>query len=226
MTLGRLVFIAFVALAYLALRMPPSEASPSGAAQGGTPAAGILQTIEAIAAMETAMAIGAPVTAPAVTPAATEATPNSLSCAAESGETRSWEDVLAIIGSQDLAISDPVAGETPTSVEVPLGVPAGDELAAAVADTLRGEAACFNANMKPRAFAYSTEDRFRREPLLVSTERIDIIAVTNASRLDDGRVGAFGIFTDQSGKATTKYYVFVQEVGRWLIDESIAFGGT
>jgi hypothetical protein len=112
---------------------------------------------------------------------------------------------------------------------VPVGQPADAETTAAVEETLRDEAACFNEGKALYAFAYSTNERFNRDPALVwmpyRIDHIDVISVTNVSKLDDGRVGAFCVFALQPGGPTTKYCVFALHDTRWLIDETISLGG-
>ena len=168
-------------------------------------------------------------------------TPDPAECQVEA---RPVEDFLAA-----------AAGATPeatpaaeTVAEVPLGEAADTETVAGVTATVREILACFNAGAFPRALGLFSDNALRRfgqeDPLseeelrgiLAATpeavpaeQRSTLLALTDVMALEDGRVGALLVTTDAFVGTDTVYLVFVQEDGRWLVDDIIEFlepGGT
>ena len=177
----------------------------------------VAETAEAaLAAAQTAEAVLSP-------------TPEPAACDEADIQPRSVSEIASFVDQTGEAAATPVGTPRPASITVPVGEPADAETATAVEDTLRREAACFNEDKVLHAFAYSTDERFHRDPALISMpDRIELIEVdfvTNVSVLPDGRVGALCVFTLQPGGQTTKYCMFALHDARWLIDETIPLGG-
>ena len=130
------------------------------------------------------------------------------------------------------------------SVPVPLGEPADAETVAGVTATVREVFACFNAGDFGRATALFSEDLTRQfgpspeetpedvRAFLEMAEpapeegRIQLLAVTDVSVMEDGRVGAFVVSVDPTVPpegAETALVLLVEEGDRWLVDEVVEF---
>ncbi len=148
------------------------------------------------------------------------------------------EEFLAITAAATPGAAAPVG----TAVEVPLGVAADAEMVAGVTATAGEILACFNAGDFLRAFSLFSDNAVRRfievdpiseEELRSSSEAIPeaapteqqstLLALTDVMELEDGRVGAFLATTDPFVGPDTVYIVFVQQDGRWLVDDIIEF---
>lgn len=130
---------------------------------------------------------------------------------------------------------------------MPEGEPADPATVAAVLETVRQLAACINAgDFYLRYAALFTDDYFQREfaqygplpeeeraalqaspqPLPIGSQAA-LLAVVEVRELADGRVaGLFDVqdpFADPPG-ASRFYWEFVEEDGRWLIDEQFMLG--
>jgi len=127
----------------------------------------------------------------------------------------------------------------PTPFAVPDGSLADAETARAIEAVARESVACRNAGDFPRAYALFT-DRFvaallgppdTLDPDLLArlalpptpvprAERLTLDSVTEVRSLADGRVGAI-IVTRNAEQVYADYLYFVDQDGRWLIDERV-----
>jgi len=131
------------------------------------------------------------------------------------------------------------------NLPLPLGEPADAATVAGVVATVRELYACQNLGENGRFFAFFTDDALRGfgpppefgladmpailtglpEPV-PAAERVRLLAVTDVSVMADGRIGAIVISDDPpippEGPQTT-LVLFVEEGGRWLIDELVLF---
>ena len=161
------------------------------------------------------------------------------------GEPRSADDLLALWYAPDGtpigSWATPVADEELTEITIPIGAPADDATTAAVTAVVEEVFACFDAGDSLRAFALFTDDlaaMFGPEPgtsfedaqAFVTApaepappgEESEIVAVTNAVTLADGRVGAF-VIERFGGIVSASYAIFEQDGDQWLVDEVIEF---
>lgn len=133
-----------------------------------------------------------------------------------------------------------------TAAPVPLGQPADAEIVAAITATVREWYACANARDFGRVVAFmsdrlvdslfSAEDgltlEFVRSHVGPPTEPKPreewqrLVAVTDVSVMEDGRVAAF-LIEDSPARPpdgpTTELLIFVEERGRWVVDEILEF---
>ncbi len=165
-------------------------------------------------------------------------TPDPAECQVE---PRDMEEFVGIA-----AEATPTGGMTGTgTVEVPVGELADAETVAAVTAVTREIYACFNAGDFRRAFSLLTDDAVRgfaevdpipeeelrgflgATPEAVPAEsRGSILAITDVVLLADGRVGALVASVDPTQPEeglTTVHLTFVEEVGRWLVDDFVEF---
>jgi hypothetical protein len=151
---------------------------------------------------------------------------------------RPVEEILALN-----AEATPTAGRAdPETVEVPVGAPADAETVAGVTATVREVFACFNAGDVRRAFSLLTDERIRaflgEDPIpeevlggfletapeaVPAEQRLTLLAVSDVSELEDGRVGAFVVTTDPLAGPDTVYILFAQADDRWLVDDVVEF---
>ena len=123
-----------------------------------------------------------------------------------------------------------------TAVEVPLGQAADAEIVAGVITTVREALACGAAGDVHRVYSLYSEDAIRMVPEVVmdailtwtpeavpAEERVTLLAVTDVMALGDGRVGAFLVRTHPVSGPDTIYVTFVNEDGRWLVDDLVHF---
>lgn len=129
-------------------------------------------------------------------------------------------------------------------IDIPVGDPADAETMDAITATVRELFACVNAGDFLRATALYSDDFVRRiapDPSvsqeeidsflateaapLPENERLVLIAVTNVTVTDDGRVAAIVVSNDPAvdgpGGTETSLVYFVERDGRWTLDESI-----
>jgi hypothetical protein len=141
----------------------------------------------------------------------------------------------------DAAAATPVDQQTVTEVNIPVGPPAGDAIAAGVTLTVHEVFSCFEAGDFPRATALFTDDLVRQfgpEPGATEEDVIDfleatpepapedqatdILAVTDVMLLEDGQVRAFVVDSSPDG-LNTAFVIFEHEGARWLVAEVIEF---
>ena len=170
-------------------------------------------------------------------------TPDPAECTAE---PVALDELLALTGATPIpgAPSGGMEEETaatPEAFTLPEGAPADDETVAAVTASLREALACLNTGNFLTAFAFFSEDFQRRDleefPIteadvaffeatpeaLPAEMHASLLAVREARMLEDGRVGALveTIFPDEAPGPQVDFIIFVQEDGRWLLDEII-----
>jgi hypothetical protein len=173
-------------------------------------------------------------------------TPDPADC---TGEQRDAGELLALWYTPDggqVAVTPPAADAT--SVTIPLGPPADEATAAAVADTVSQVFACFAAGDALRAYAFFTDDlalQFGPEPgtpreeaeafLAAPLEMLEeegeepvggeaaagqIVAVTDVMELPDGRVGAIAVERSEGG-IDSVFLILERDGDRLLADELI-----
>jgi hypothetical protein len=128
-------------------------------------------------------------------------------------------------------------------IDIPVGEPADAETIDAVTLTVREVFACFNAGDFARALSLFSDNlvaSFGPEPgesmedvrgfleaepePAPEDQRIVLIAVTDVVVMEDGRVGAIVVSNDPTVEPEgmeTALVIFVEEDGRWLVDEVI-----
>lgn len=170
-------------------------------------------------------------------------TPDPAECTAE---PVTLDELLALTGATPIP-GTPSGGmeeetaATPEAFALPEGEPADDETVAAVTDTLRETLACINTGNFLTSYAFFSDDFKRRDleefpiteadvPFFAATPEAlpaemhaSLLAVREARVLEDGRVGALveTIFPDEAPGPQVDFIIFVQEDGRWLLDEII-----
>jgi hypothetical protein len=133
------------------------------------------------------------------------------------------------------------SGVFPTAVPLPLGAPADADTVAAVTQTLRRTMACANAGdywgllslSSDNLIRYYRPDAGSREearrivddlfPPSSEGQRWRLIAITDISVMDDGRVAAALVSEDPlqgTPGPETQLFFLVQERGRWVLDGS------
>ena len=200
--------------------------------------------IPVVALTATLLAFRAPIAAQDAAPVALPVTPDPAECRVE---PRTIDELHAQLGTPVPAppeapqsMSTPVGG--PTAVSLPEGEPADTATVAAITATAVEAYACFNAGDYLRAFAlYSdgallrfaeqapfTEDIaafFLATPQAFPEEfRSSVLAVREARVLPDGRVGALVDTDDPTSPpegTDVDFVIFVEQGGRYLIDEEI-----
>jgi hypothetical protein len=131
-------------------------------------------------------------------------------------------------------------GGTPAVDVIPSGTPADVATLAGITATLRELVGCYNAGELLRSYGLYTEDYLRRlfyrqgaftqaaydglatpEPAPVD-KRVQILAIENPRLLPDGRSGmTVTLRYARVPMPKRLFFVFVQEGGRWLIDDII-----
>ena len=163
-------------------------------------------------------------------------------------EPRSADELIALWYQEDEAGTPVLATPEVTpaaSVPVPLGEPADAETVEAVTATVHEVFACFNAGDFGRALSLFSENlvlafgpspeetpedvrAFVEGPTqpAPTEQRIRLLAVTDVSVTANGRAAAFVVSDDPTvppaGPETALVY-FVEEGGRWLVDEVVEF---
>ncbi len=188
--------------------------------------------------------VSAPAAAQDATPSALPITPDPAGCLVE---PRTIDDLYTLLGTPVPAppearqsMSTPASSST--EVSLPAGEPADSATATAITATIVEAYACFNAGDYLAAFALYSDDALQRfteqEPFtediaaffLATPEafpenfRSSVLAVRDARVLPDGRVGALVDTNDPTAPpegADVDFVVFVEQEGRYLIDEEI-----
>lgn len=165
--------------------------------------------------------------------------PSGLAPARCVREPRTIDEVRALAGVRENAVVIRSFGEL--SDALPSGLPVEPATAEEIRATLDEFAACILSGELLRSYAYFS-DRFMRDAGPLAEEYVAILAgsptpepdqtfysidtVSRIERLADGRVGAVvtaggGCERSQPEPTCTFYALFVQEDGRWSIDEQI-----
>ncbi len=170
-------------------------------------------------------------------------TPDPAECTAEPvtlDELLALTDATPISGTPGAGIDGEVAA-TPAAFALPEGEPADEETVAAITSTLRETLACINTGNFLTSFTFFSEEFQRRDleefpiteadvaffeatPEALPAEMYaTLLAVRETRVLEDGRVGALveTIFPDEAPEPQVDFIIFVQEDGRWLLDEMI-----
>ena len=182
------------------------------------------------------------------TPAARLGVPDPAECTVEPRPMAFFEQFIGTPTAEQEAAMAAMEQATPdTGFQMPEGEPADEVTVAAVLETVWQLGACINAgDFWGRYAAVFTEDYFQREfarfgPIpeeelafmaatpqpLPADNTVALLAVVDVRILPDGRVaGLFDVqdpFAEPPGPSRF-YWEFVQEDGRWLIDEQIMLG--
>lgn len=150
-------------------------------------------------------------------------------------------DFRALLATPALATPAPTAdyAATATAFVPPSGAPASPEVVASLTQTASQLVACRNAGDPARCYALFTDAAIRRlvaeglpaarilrslafepqdiQPRFVQT----FVEVEQALVLDDGRLGAYIIVADAAGATGGYWAAFVEEDGRYRIDEIV-----
>ena len=173
------------------------------------------------------------------TPAGGRDVPDPSECTVEPATA---DEVLALY--RDVAatpVSATPTAASPTPFAQPTGEPADAETAAAVEAANRELLACTNAYGFLGLVAVSTDRHIRfvlaqdiaagmteetiAEFLLDTPEptapeqSVALVAVRDVTALEDGRIGAVVVGDEPGVGAVTLYFIFVEEDGRYLLDE-------
>ncbi|MGH2532581.1 MAG: hypothetical protein ACRDJW_09770 [Thermomicrobiales bacterium] len=136
--------------------------------------------------------------------------------------------------------SPPWLPSTPVPAdELPEGEPAGPDTLFGINETMRELVACVNAGETRRALALLSNDATRETvvvlfgvatvagPLPAATptplpadEQFPFFSIRDPRVLEDGRVGA--IVSDDTWEDYAFFIIFVEQDGRWLVDEAFA----
>jgi hypothetical protein len=182
------------------------------------------------------------------TPAARLGAPDPSECTVEPRPMTYFEQFIGTPTAEQEAARAGMGEATPDAgFHMPVGEPADEATVAAVLETAWQLGACINAgDFWGRYAAVFTDDYFQREferfgPLpeeerefmaatpepLPADSRAALLAVVDVRVLSGGRVaGLFDVqdpFADPPGPSRF-YWEFVEENGRWLIDEQIMLG--
>ncbi|MBA3449759.1 MAG: hypothetical protein H0T18_00950 [Chloroflexia bacterium] len=198
-------------------------------------------TLRIVALAALALLVPVSVAAQDASPAAGLGEPDPAECTVERRPMSFFEQFVGTPTAEQAAMPEatPDAG-----FRIPDGVPADEATVAAVLGTVRQFGACINAGDFLGGYgAVLTEDFIRRDfessgPLpeaeltltpapLPAGMRVALLAVVDVRVLPDGRVaGLFDLvdpFAEPPGPSRF-YWEFVEEDGRWLIDEQIMLG--
>ena len=181
------------------------------------------------------------------TPAATLGAPDPTECTIEPRPMAFFEQFIGTPTAEQEAAMAAMAEATPAAgFQMPEGEPADEDTVANVMETVWQLGACINAGDFGRYAAVFTEDYFQREfarfgpipeeelaflsatPEAMPEENaVALLAVVDIRALPDGRVARLFDVQDpfaQPPGPSRFYWEFVQEDGRWLIDEQIMLG--
>ena len=207
-----------------------------------------LSVVAVVLLVLTALGSVPAVRAQEASPAAGLGAPDPSECTVEPRPAGFFEQFIGTPTAAQQAAMAAMAGATPDpAFRMPEGDPADEATVAAVLETVWQLGACINAgDFWGRFAAVFTEDFFRREferfgPIpeeelavmaatpepLPAEFRVALLAVVDVRTLPDGRVA--GLFDIQDPFAASPgpsrfYWEFVEEDGRWLIDEQIMLG--
>ena len=159
-------------------------------------------------------------------------------------EPRTAEEIFAL-RAEDAPEGEPYADATLKAAPVPLGEPADAETVAAVTATIREAYACTNAGDFGRFAVLLSDAALGRQIGSVEDVTLEIVqsalaeidprsaadrqrllAVTDVSVMDDGRVAAFVVDDDPTEPPEgpeTEVLIFVEERGRWVVDGILDF---
>jgi hypothetical protein len=188
------------------------------------------------------------VSAQEASPAAGLGAPDPSECTVEPRPMSFFEQYIGTpTDAQEAAMAAMMEATPDPGFRMPEGEPADEATVDAVLETVWQLGACINAgDFWGRYAALFTEDYFRREfesfgPIpeeerafmaatpepLPAESRVALLAVVDVRILPDGRVaGLFDVqdpFAEPPGPSRF-YWEFVEEDGRWLIDEQIMLG--
>ena len=181
-------------------------------------------------------------------PAAGLGAPDASECTVEPRPATFFEQFIGTpTAAQQEAMAGMAAATPDPAFQMPQGDPADEATVSGVLETVWQLGACINAgDFWGRYAALFTEDYFRRElerfgpipeeelasitasPVAMPADfQVALLAVVDVRMLPDGRVaGLFDVqdpFANPPGPSRF-YWEFVQEEGRWLIDEQIMLG--
>ncbi len=199
-----------------------------------------------IAGVLAAVMMTSSVVAQDATPPALPATPEPAACTVDPRPATFYTDFGSRVATPAAPNGTPAEAAPAGVFQEPEGEPADEETVAGVTATVVQLEACLNANDNLRYFALFTDNYILREFAeagalpqeefegLVATRQAlspqnqaAILAVVDVRVLENGRVaGLFDIydpFQDPPGPARY-YWEFVEQDGRWLIDEQITLG--
>jgi hypothetical protein len=188
------------------------------------------------------------VSAQEASPAAGLGAPDPSECTVEPRPMSFFEQFIGTpTAAQQTAMAGMMEATPDPGFQMPEGEPSDQVTVDAVLETLWHLGACINAgDFWGRYAALFTEDYFRRElerfgpipeealasiaasPVALPADfQVALLAVIDIRMLPDGRVaGLFDVqdpFAEPPGPSRF-YWEFVQEEGRWLIDEQIMLG--
>jgi hypothetical protein len=185
---------------------------------------------------------------PGAAPAAAQATPAPGAAQVEpilcEIEPTTGERFAAALDAAAAAPASPGPLERFTLDALPAGEPAGQTEIDALTATVEMALACRNAGDFPRVYALFSDRMIGQlyggratvppetiEVLQVAPRRIrpqfwvNLVELSNASRLPDGRVGAV-VVTANATHTFTDYLYFVDVDGQWLIDQAVAISSS
>ncbi|MGH2557610.1 MAG: hypothetical protein ACRDJH_00990 [Thermomicrobiales bacterium] len=207
-----------------------------------------ISIIAVVLAALTAAGGFARVAAQDATPPARPMTPAPAACTVAPHPIAFFEQFVGTpTAAQAAAQAAPIADATPAAAfRMPPGEPADQETVAAVTAIAIELTGCVNAGDFPRLFALYTDDYFRRGiedlgPLTAEDvaffaappqakpeqNRAAILAVLDVRVLAEGRVaGLFDTYDPLEAPPGPArfYWEFVEQDGRWLIDEQVTLG--
>ena len=181
------------------------------------------------------------------TPTARLGEPDPAECTVAPRPMEFFAQFVGTPTSEQLAALAASAMATPIpDFQMPEGTPADAETVAAMLETVWQLGACVNASDFPRYAALFTEDYHARDvatygpisaeqlafleatPRALPEEgRAALLAVVEVRELVDGRVAALIDMQDPYGQPPGPgrfYWEFVEDNGRWLIDEEVMLG--
>ncbi|MDQ3412344.1 MAG: nuclear transport factor 2 family protein [Chloroflexota bacterium] len=197
-----------------------------------------------VAVIAALLAVRAPVAAQEATPIALPVTPDPAACLVA---PRTIDDLYGLLGtpvpvSAQEEPSESIPASGPIEVSLPAGEPADSTTVTAITATIVEAYACFNAGDYLAAFALYSDDALQRFTaqgpftediaafFLATPEpfpedfRSSVLAVRDVRVLADGRVGALVDTNDPTSPpegADVDFVVFIEQEGRYLIDEEI-----
>ncbi len=167
------------------------------------------------------------------TPAAGFITPDPAACTVEPRTVEELKAYLADPGT-------PAATPDPADFTVPSGAPADEDQTAGVTATIDELNACVNANAFLRMFALYSDGYLARSLVAgdLNPDALNYFATPVAPQeadkrlsyevqdivvLDDGRIGAVIVtFSPYGGSYSSEWIAFVEQDGRYLVDEIVA----
>lgn len=165
------------------------------------------------------------------------------------GHLTNWDEIYTHFAHYLIIVTFfPLAIAAMTSIPAPLGARADAETVAGVNATMREILACQNAGNLPRVLALFSDDLLVQlgpvlgetpEDTLAFLEALEaapepepveryqrLLAVTNVAQMEDERVGAIVVTVEPGvpgGRPDAVLVLFVEDEGRWLADEIVAF---